>query len=138
MDSLINISEGASLGMHSLAYMAAKKPEKLNTKSLADKLDASKAHLSKVLQKLHKAGLVESYRGPTGGYTLSKSPKTVTLLDIYEVIEGKVEVEECPLGKEECMFENCIFNDTLHGVENEIYETLKNINLSNFAKEIQL
>ncbi|MCF7886673.1 MAG: Rrf2 family transcriptional regulator [Candidatus Marinimicrobia bacterium] len=137
MKSLINISEGASLALHSLALMAARKPEKMNVKTLADRLDASKAHLAKVLQKLSKAGLVQSFRGPTGGFTLNRAPEDVALLEIYEVIEGKVNLTECPVGLDECMFSECIFNDSLTKISREIYETLKNIKLSEFSKELE-
>jgi Rrf2 family protein len=137
MKNLINISEGASLALHSLALMAAREPEKLNVKTLAERLDASEAHLAKVLQKLSKAGLVQSFRGPTGGFTLNHSPEEITLLDIYEVIEGKVNLSECPVGLDECMFNQCIFNDSLTKISREIYHTLKNIKLSEFSKELE-
>ncbi|HMA62469.1 MAG TPA: Rrf2 family transcriptional regulator [bacterium] len=137
MKSLINISEGASLALHSLALMAARRPEKLNAKTLADRLNASKAHLAKVLQKLSKAGLVQSYRGPTGGFTLNKPADEINLLNIYEVIEGKVNLGDCPIGVDECMFSRCIFNDSLNEISHEIYETLQKIKLSEFSKELE-
>ncbi len=136
MKSLISISEGASLALHSLALMAAWRPEKLNVKILAERLDASEAHLAKVLQKLSKAGLVRSSRGPAGGFMLNRVPDEINLLDIYEVIEGKVTLAECPLGLEECMFNQCIFNDSLKRISGEIYNTLRQIKLSRFSKEL--
>lgn len=137
MKSLINISEGASLALHSLALMAARQPEKLNVKTLADRLDASKAHLAKVLQKMSKADYVKSFRGPTGGFTLNRPAEDVTLLDIYEVIEGQVQLQDCPVGLDECMFNKCIFNDSLSKISQEIYKTLKKIKLSDFSKELE-
>lgn len=137
MKSLINISEGASLALHSLALIAARRPEKLNTKTLAQRLNASKAHLAKVLQKLSKAGLVQSYRGPTGGFTLNNPADEITLLNIYEVIEGEVNLGDCPIGIDECMFSRCIFNDSLNKISQQIYETLQKIKLSEFSKELE-
>ena len=137
MRSLINISEGASLALHSLALITARKPQKLNVKTLADRLDASPAHLAKVLQKLSKAGLVRSYRGPAGGFTLERLPEDVSLLEIYEVIEGKINLSDCPVGREECMFDKCIFNNSLNRISKEIYNTLKQIKLSNFSEELE-
>jgi len=136
MKSLINISEAASLALHSLAVIAARRPEKLNVKALARKLNASEAHLAKVLQKLSKAGLVRSSRGPAGGFILNRPANEISLLHIYEVIEGKVVLEDCPLGLEECLFSRCIFNDTLNRISKEIYTTLKAIKLSQFSREL--
>ena len=109
--SLLNISEGAYLAIHAMALIAERQPERMNVKILAEELNASQAHLAKVFQKLGKGGLVKSVRGPSGGFILGKDPDKITFLDIYEIIDGKITLGNCPLGKGQCAFERCIFND---------------------------
>ncbi len=48
---------------------------------------APSQYLSKVLRVLTKAGLVQSQRGPTGGYELADAPEQVTVLDILQAVE---------------------------------------------------
>ena len=132
--SLTNVSEGASLALHSLALIAQKQPERMTVKVLAEELNASQAHLAKVFQKLSKSGLVKSLRGPSGGFVLNRDPEDISFLDIYEIIEGKVELGGCPLGKTSCTFKTCIFSNELNRISADIYETFKRLRLSAYIK----
>ena len=132
MNSLINISEGASLALHSLVLIAKNSPRRMNAKIIAEQLNASQAHLSKIFQKLSKANLVKSVRGPAGGFELYKPAEEISFLDIYEIIEGKVNLSACSLGKFHCAFATCIFNSELNRISADIYRTLKNMKLSDF------
>jgi Rrf2 family protein len=134
MSHLINISEAASLALHGLVIVAQQSPDKVNAKYLAEKLNASEAHLAKIFQRLSKSGLIKSFRGPTGGFMLNKPAEEISFLDIYEIVESKIILNNCPLDKEGCTFENCIFGDTLKNISENIYQTFKNIKLSNFIE----
>ena len=133
--NLVNVSEGASLAMHSLALIASAEHERMTVKQIAQQLHASQAHLAKVFQKLSRAGIVDSVRGPSGGVMLSRNPENVSLLDIYEIIDGKVSMGKCPLNKTYCSFENCIFSDDLNRIASDTYNTLKKITLSDFYQK---
>jgi len=58
-------------------------------------------YMSKVLQTLSEAGLVESQRGPTGGFWLTKSPHEITLLDVVDCIEPIERITTCPINLDE-------------------------------------
>ena len=134
MSHLINVSEAASLALHGLAIVAQQSPNKVNAKYLAEKLNASEAHLSKIFQRLSKNDLIKSFRGPTGGFVLNKSAEEISFLDIYEIVESKIILNDCPLDKAECTFETCIFGDALKNISHNIFQTFKNIKLSNFIE----
>ena len=131
--SLVNLSEGASLALHGLALIAKNQPLRMNMKVLAEELNASQAHLAKVFQKLSKAGLVKSVRGPAGGFELDKPAKEISFIEIYEIIEGKVILGECPFGKIHCAFQTCIFSNELNRISADIYEVFKRMKLSDFG-----
>ena len=57
-----------------------------------------------------KAKLVVSQRGPSGGFSLNKKPEEISFLDLYEIIEGEISTNECPLDKPTCPFDRCIMN----------------------------
>lgn len=131
--SLVNVSEGASLALHGMALIARQQPQRLSVKYLAEKLHASQAHLAKVFQKLSKAKLVKSVRGPTGGFQLNKPADQITFWDIFRVIDGDKELGECPFGKEYCAFHTCIFSKELNRISQDIYETFNKMKLSDFV-----
>ena len=133
MNHLLNISEGTSLAFHSLALMAEKAPTRMNVKNLAAFLDASEAHLAKIMQRLNKVGIISSVRGPAGGFVLEKPADEISFLQIYEILESPVELTSCPLGKDFCRMQSCIFQGKLKALNREIYQALSDIRLSDFS-----
>lgn len=61
----------------------------ISTKALAEFHGVPKEYLSKALQALSQAGLVDSTLGPSGGYRLAREASAISFLDIVEAIEGK-------------------------------------------------
>ena len=134
MANPIRISEAASLGIHAMALLASGEPSTLSARTLAKQLNASEAHLAKVLQRLTKAGLLQSTRGPSGGFTLRRSPSAVSLLQIYEAIEG-------PMGRNTCLFEHpicdgkqCVFGGLLGAVSEQIRSYFATTKLDGFSR----
>ncbi len=62
---------------------------------LADATGVPGTFLSKVLQALSRAELVESRRGPEGGFELRQPPAEITLLTVIEAIDGPVRLNAC-------------------------------------------
>ncbi|MHC4123625.1 MAG: RrF2 family transcriptional regulator [Planctomycetota bacterium] len=68
----------------------------------------------KLLQRLHKSDLVRSSMGPKGGFTLSREPSKITLMEIINVLQGGIRLNRCLLGGQGCEFEhNCEINTKL-------------------------
>jgi len=133
MTHILKISEAASLALHSMAYLASRKnKECVSLKEISKRLKASDAHLSKVLQRLAKQGLVTSTRGPKGGFTLAKDANEITLLEILETIEGHIQPSKCLFDTPICDGQQCILADLLEKISTEVHEYLKNRRLSEF------
>jgi Rrf2 family protein len=110
MAKIVNITEAVSIALHSMVLVAKAKSSQMNASIIADITGSSKFHVSKVMQKLVKDGFLSSQRGPAGGFLLETSPENITLLQIFESIEGKIVISKCPLNKV-CPFGDCIFED---------------------------
>jgi len=133
MARMVRISDAAALAMHTMVLMAAEPGRALATGKAAARLNVSGAHLSKVLQRLAKAGLVSSVRGPRGGVVLAKSPKRITLLDVYETIEGPHTACGCLLDAPGCGAPRCILGDLLAKVDAQLVGYLSRARLSALA-----
>lgn len=118
---ILNISEAANLGIHALAYLARHAEEApVTTASIAAAYGVSEAHLSKVFQRLSKAGLVRSVRGPHGGFSLARAPLRITLRDIYEALDGPFGKSKCLLGKPKCGLGRCMLGDLVTDVHKRV------------------
>ena len=78
-----------------LAAMA-EAPAHLHAASgLAERTRLEMPTVSKLLKQLAAAGLIESRRGVNGGYRLLRAPVAITVLEIYEAMEGKLAMTDC-------------------------------------------
>ena len=129
----LKISDAANLGIHALAYMAEQYESKrpIATAEAADVFQVSANHLSKVLQRLTRAGLVKSIRGPRGGFILAKDPAEITLKDVYEAIDGVVTIQDaCILGTKHCGVSHCVFGNLVDDVQNRVTSHFTRVTLA--------
>ena len=102
MPGALKISEAASLAIHALIVLGAYPLRSIPVVEIAGKIEVSKDHLAKVMQRLARAGYVRSVRGPKGGFSLIKQAEDITLLEVYELIEGPLIVDDCLLDEKIC------------------------------------
>ncbi len=131
MSSIICTSEAATLALHAAGILAAHEGM-VSTHAMAEALGASEATLSKVMQRLVKAGLVTSKRGPHGGFELARTPEGITLLDVYESVEGPIEVTHCLLGAPVCGKKHCPLGRLFERASQEVAAELSNTTLAKF------
>lgn len=67
----------------------------ITIKEIAERQGISFSYLEQILHKLGKAGLIESVRGPAGGYLLAKEPLHLTIGDIIRTLEGPIALSHC-------------------------------------------
>ena len=83
----------AVMAMADLAKNDAKEPTSLTEISLRQGI--SIAYLEQLFLKLRKNNLVQSSRGPAGGYVLSKPPEDIKLLSIISAVDEKIKTVKC-------------------------------------------
>ncbi len=76
-----------------IAYHAGGLPAQI--KDISERQRISPRYLEQIFQKLKKAGILGSKRGPKGGYYLLKEPKDITLYEIISCTEGPIELVFC-------------------------------------------
>ncbi len=129
MNGILKISEAANMAIHAMVILSANQGELVRVNQVADKLGLSEAHLGQVFQRLSKAGLVKSRRGPHGGFTLKRQPNKIQLLDVYQCIDGPMNDDSCLLGRQMCDLECCVFGDLHHQVKKTVKNYLSNTTL---------
>ena len=134
MPGAIKMSEATSMALHTMTYLAAKRDTLVPANRIAGDLKISGNHLAKVLQRLVKAELVDSTRGPKGGFKLSREPERITLNEVYEVMEGPVSEVDCLYGAKMCDSEECIFHGLLGSVSRMLSDYLNKTTLSDVAE----
>jgi Rrf2 family protein len=86
---MMKLSEGTEWGLHCATLLAILPPDAtLTATRLAEYHGVPGAYLAKHLQALSRAGILESFPGPSGGYRLARPAIDLTVLDVVEAIDG--------------------------------------------------
>ncbi|MBI5417373.1 Rrf2 family transcriptional regulator [Candidatus Poribacteria bacterium] len=113
--------------------------EKGDSKSVrvvSEECEIPEIFLRKIFQKLSAAGIVESNQGPKGGYFLKKDPKSISILEVIEKLQGKFAINKCFLGKTSCPREKkCELKGKLVGVQQNVLDFFNGITLDALASE---
>ncbi len=92
----MQLTRAADYAVRVLIHMATLPAGKVASRAdIASAVGAPETFLSKVLQALNRAGMLESRRGLEGGYAASATTGKVSLLDVVEVIEGPLRLNVC-------------------------------------------
>lgn len=134
MSKPIQISEAAFIGIHAMVLIAGSK-KYMNVNAISELTGSSKNHIAKVMQTMVKAGYLRSIRGPSGGFIMKVDPGKITLLNVFEVIEGKIDIPDCPFGKDICPFEQCLMNGIFHRLTKEMVDYFNKSTLKDMVKK---
>jgi Rrf2 family protein len=132
MSHVLKISEAGSLALHTMVLLACQSEKTLSSHEIASFIGCSEAHLSKVMQRLAKTGLVTSRRGPRGGFSLKKRPEDTSLLEVFEAIEGPLASTKCLLGRPVCNG-NCILGELTRSMDEQARQYFAKKRLSAFT-----
>jgi Rrf2 family transcriptional regulator, nitric oxide-sensitive transcriptional repressor len=91
-------SQTVEYALRAVVHLADRAPAARTTDQIAAATRVPKAYLSKVLQGLVRAGVVQSQRGAGGGIALVKPPDEVTILEVVNAVEPLKRIRSCPLG----------------------------------------
>lgn len=104
-------------------------------KDIAKRQNISPRYLEQIFHKLKKAGIVNSERGPKGGYSLSKSPTNITLGDIYRATEGTFSLVNCNKKSSPCKnLEDCVAQPVWNMISQEIEKIFDSITIAKLCE----
>jgi len=101
---------------------------------LSSELDVPRNYLSKILHALSRAGVVESVRGPGGGFRLARPPGAASLLEVVHVFDDLSSGRSCVLGRPECSeADPCALHDRWVSVSEEVARFFRETTLADAA-----
>jgi Rrf2 family protein len=87
----MKLTRAASYAIHALVFMAAQKQNKpVASHLVAQARGIPERFLLKVLKPLVSVRVLQSIKGPNGGYRLAKGPHDITLLEVLEAVDGPI------------------------------------------------
>ncbi len=104
----MQVSRTLDYAVRSLTYLSRDPIGRFSIKEISQNQHVPLNYLAKIMRKLVNKGIVRSMVGPEGGYVLRKSPREITLREVYEAIEGEFRMIDCMEKDSICfLYENC-------------------------------
>jgi Rrf2 family transcriptional regulator, iron-sulfur cluster assembly transcription factor len=101
------LSQTAVYALKAALYLAEQpQGDPVRVDDIASALDVPRNYLSKILHVLARGDVLESTRGPKGGFRLARSPEDMTLEHVIEHFDDLVGGSPCLLGRAECSDDN--------------------------------
>lgn len=110
----------------------------LTIKEIAERQQISFSYLEQILNRLGRAGIIESVRGPGGGYLLGGKPAELTIGDVVRALEGPIALSHClePGVSDECyQADDCVARMVWAKVGAKIEEALDSITFADLLQQ---
>lgn len=135
MASVIHISEAVSIGIHAAICLSADPARYWSSREIVARFHFSEAHLAKVMASLTRAGIVTAVRGPHGGARLRRPPAEISLLEVYEAIDGPMTMDFCLLAPDGCGALCCQLGPRLAGYNQSVREMFAITKLADLVRQ---
>lgn len=109
----------------------------LTIREIAGRQQISLSYLEQILHRLGKAGIIESVRGPHGGYELARRPADLTIGDVVRALEGPIALSHClEPGVSGCyQADDCVARMVWSRVGEKIEEALDSITFEQLLRQ---
>lgn len=133
---MLKLTKKADYGLIAVRHLAANADlGACSAKDLAEMYGLPQEALAKLLQKLTKAGLLQSQQGTNGGYTLARDPRSISALDVIKALEGPLFMTSCTTAKGSCeQTSRCTVREPLRKVSKSIEDVLGRLTIAEMTE----
>lgn len=117
-----------------LTVLASARETVLSASGLAERAGLEVPTVAKLLKPLAQAGLVQAFRGATGGYSLARPAAEISLVEIVEAMEGPLAMTECSIHDGHCGIEaSCGARANWRRINDVVADALRRVTLADMA-----
>ena len=111
---------------------------KVGLQEIAEMLEIPRHFLGKIMQDLVRHGIIDSVKGPNGGFYVNDQTADTPLLDILKITDGSLVFKHCALGIRSCNQERpCLLHDDFATCRAGILKTMEGKTIGMLANDIQ-
>ncbi|HED30845.1 MAG TPA: Rrf2 family transcriptional regulator [Prosthecochloris aestuarii] len=125
--------------IRALLELAARPGEYLSARRIADAQQIPYQFLRGILQELVRGGLVGSKEGARGGVKLQRKPEDISLREVIELFQGKVELSECMFRKQLCANRSkCVLRHQIMKIEQVVSREFDRITIGSLLDDLKM
>jgi len=131
-------SKACEYGIRAVIYIAEQShhDKKVSLKDVAQAVESPEAYTSKILQQLSRSNIINSNKGPTGGFWMDKQTlDNVKLSTLVSAIDGSSIYIGCGLGLKQCNEKMpCPVHNSFKEIRNELKKMLETTSVKSLAE----
>jgi len=133
----MELTRKGEYAIRGIIYLAQQPPGKISLISeIAEATEAPQTFLAKIFQNFAKIGIVNSYRGTGGGFTLGRAPAIITLREVVEAVEGPIVPNRCLIGTGACdRGAQCNVHPIWRNVQSQVVQILDSVTIEELARK---
>lgn len=136
---MLQLTRDGEYAVRAVLYLASQPEGKVSLiNEISEAQEVPRSYLSKIMQHLAKAGLVNSRRGARGGFTLARPAGSITLRETIEAVEGPIFLNICLKRKGEChRDESCPVHLVWHEAQKRLFEVLEGKTMEQLVRDAE-
>jgi len=124
------ITRDTDYALRAICYISKQK-NLIPVDELVKQLGVPGPFMRKILQRLNKEKILESYKGQGGGFKLRVGPKKINIIQVMSIFQKQIGLSDCFLKKSICPSRRkCVLRKKIQVIENNVLEQLKRINIA--------
>ena len=132
---MLRLSKKADYALIAMKHLALREGSS-SAREIAEQYSIPAELMAKVLQRLVNRGLLTSQQGTRGGYQLAKAPRSISVADVIQAIDGPLTVTACSALQSGCgQFATCNVRDPLWKIRERIVLALSTCSVSEMAAD---
>ena len=130
------ITRDTDYAVRALCFIARRREGLVSVSELVRASRIPRPFLRKILQVLNKKGILSSYKGRGGGFTLALTPKRIFLLDLIKIFQGPLIINQCLFKKAPCPdIRTCKLRKKIDSIQKYAISELKDVTLASLLEK---
>jgi Rrf2 family transcriptional regulator, cysteine metabolism repressor len=131
------LTKNTDYAIRALLALAARKGSYLSAKSIATEHDIPYQFLRRLLQEMIRHGLIVSKEGVKGGFMMEMDPDTISVTQLIEIFQGKVQVSECMFRKQICGNRSrCVLRHEIMRIEQVVQSEFEKVTIGKLLRDL--
>jgi Rrf2 family protein len=128
------INRDVDYAARALTFMARANKPTVSVAQMQAQVGVSGPFLRKIMQKLHKAGIVHAVKGKGGGFAMARHPDKITLKQLMETLQGPLRLNDCVFGEKVCQrHAACLLRHKMAGIEGRLLAEVAAVTIKDLA-----
>lgn len=133
-------SKACEYGIRAVIFIVAKgqNGQRVSIKDICKKIGAPEHFTAKILQTITRKGIVQSVKGPNGGFYIEEGAPDIRLIDVVQAIDGNKLFTGCGLGLKQCSEEApCPIHDQFKYIRNDLQRMLEKTTVKDLTEDLE-